>query len=48
MKIEKHTYVKPEARVLMFCTEQVVCAQSGIGGNEDMTEDPDDYTDFFE
>lgn len=48
MKTADNIYVRPEAKTIMLCTEQVVCAQSGMGGNEGMTEDPDDYSDLFE
>lgn len=40
MNMEKKNYVKPEIKMILICTEQVVCAQSFEGGNEGMTEIP--------
>lgn len=48
MKTNKEHYLTPTVKILMFETEQVVCAQSSMGGTEDFTDDPEDYGDLFE
>lgn len=48
MKTNEKRYLTPAVMILMFETEQIVCAQSGTGGMEDLTEDPNDYGDLFE
>lgn len=48
MKTEKERYLTPAVKILMFETEQMICAQSNIGGIEDMIDDPEDYGDLFE
>lgn len=48
MKTDKNCYITPTVTILMFETEQVVCAQSNMGGTEDFTDDQEDYGDLFE
>ena len=48
MKTAKKNYQRPAVTILMFETEQLVCAQSGFGDIDDFFEDPEDYGDFFE
>lgn len=48
MKTEKERYLSPAVTILMFETEQIICAQSNMGGTEDFTDDREDYGDLFE
>lgn len=47
MESSKEYYITPAVFMLVLETEQLVCAQSGIGGNEDLIEDPENYDDIF-
>lgn len=46
MKIEKTKYIAPKMEVMYMETEQCLLVQSGL--TEDMFEDSDDFSDFFE
>lgn len=48
MNRNKEQYLTPSVMILRIETEQIVCAQSNIGGNEDFTDDQEDYGDLFE
>ncbi len=41
-------YSSPEIAIIAIESEQALLTSSGIGGNEELLEDPSDYTDFFE
>lgn len=46
MKIENTKYIAPKMEVMYMETEQCLLVQSGL--TEDMFEDSDDFSDFFE
>lgn len=46
MKTERMKYISPQMEVIYMETEQCLLVQSG--STEDMFEDLDDFTDFFE
>ena len=48
MKTNKERYLTPAVTILMFETEQIVCAQSNMGRTEDFIDDSEDYGDLFE
>jgi hypothetical protein len=48
MNTETKKYHSPEVTVIVIESEQMLLTGSGIGGNEELLEDPSDYTDFFE
>ena len=48
MNTLNHIYSSPEMTIIVLDTEQCMLAGSSIGGNEELLEDPRDYTDFFE
>ena len=48
MNTETNKYSSPEIAIIVIESEQAVLAGSGIGGNEELLEDPRDYTDFCE
>ncbi|MBQ8573840.1 MAG: hypothetical protein IJ450_03200 [Bacteroidales bacterium] len=48
MKTNVEKYTSPKADVIVLISEECVLAGSGLGGNEELLEDPDDYIDFFE
>jgi hypothetical protein len=48
MNTENHIYSAPEMIVISMESEQCLLTSSSIGGNEELLEDPRDYTDFFE
>lgn len=48
MNKEMAKYSSPEMVVIAIETDQAVLTGSGIGGNEELLEDPRDYIDFFE
>lgn len=48
MKTNNERYLTPTVTILMFEMEQMVCAQSSMGGMEDFIDDPEDYGDLFE
>lgn len=48
MNTANNTYSSPEMNIIALESEQCLLTGSGIGGNEELLEDPSDYTDFFE
>lgn len=48
MTTENYIYTSPEMTVIALESEQWLLSGSSIGGNEELLEDPQDYTDFFE
>lgn len=48
MRTEKRNYSSPEMIIIALESEQMIFTGSGIGGNEELLEDPSDYVDFFE
>lgn len=48
MKKTEHFYIAPAIEAIAFEAEQYVFSLSGLGDTEELLEDPDDYTDFFE
>lgn len=48
MNTETIKYSSPKVAVIAIESEQMLLTGSGIGGNEELLEDPRDYTDFFE
>lgn len=48
MKSSNNHYLTPTVTTLMLETEQMVCAQSNAGGNENLFDDPDDYDGLFD
>lgn len=41
-------YSSPVVNLIFIETEQVVCAQSGAGGTEDLFDSKEDFNDLFE
>ena len=48
MKMTDFIYIAPAIEAMAFEAEQSVFSLSGLGDTEELLEDPDDYTDFFE
>lgn len=48
MKKTEHFYIAPAIEAIAFEAEQYVFSLSSLGDTEELLEDPDDYTDFFE
>lgn len=48
MNKELAKYSSPEMAVIVIEPDHAVLTGSGIGGNEELLEDPRDYIDFFE
>ena len=48
MTTENYIYTSPEMTVIALESEQWLLSGSRIGENEELLEDPRDYTDFFE
>lgn len=48
MKTVLKKYKSPKAEVIDIISEQCLLTTSGLGSNDELLEDPDDYTDFFE
>lgn len=48
MEDNARKYTSPGIVIIDMHTEQAFLVGSGIGGNESLYEDPNDYSDFFE
>lgn len=48
MNTFNHIYTSPKMTIIALEAEQCLLTGSGLGGNEELLEDPQDYTDFFE
>lgn len=48
MKDTDRKYESPQIDIIDMHAEQAFLVGSGIGGNEGLFEDPDDYSDYFE
>lgn len=48
MKSTETTYTRPEIVIISMETEQGFLAGSGVGGNQGLYEDLNDYSDYFE
>lgn len=48
MEDNTRKYTSPGIVIIDMHTEQAFLVGSGIGGNESLYEDPNDYSDFFE
>ena len=41
-------YASPKTEIIDMLAEQCFLTASGLGSNEELLEDPNDYIDFFE
>lgn len=48
MDTKLNKYASPEMEIIGMLSEQYMLTVSGLGSNEELLEDPDDYIDFFE
>jgi len=48
MKTFFEKYKSPKAEIIDIISEQCLLTASGLGSNDELLEDPDDYIDFFE
>ena len=48
MDTRLNKYTSPEMEIIGMLSEQYMLTVSGLGSNEELLEDPDDYIDFFE